>query len=65
VTQIVLSTQHLDEDLTSADVRVIVEPYVRASLPEGWISEDTVWHVNPTGKFVVGGPDGDAGLTGR
>ncbi|MHA6689352.1 methionine adenosyltransferase [Devosia sp. A449] len=65
VTQIVLSTQHLDETLTSEDVRVIVEPYIRASLPEGWINADTVWHVNPTGKFVVGGPDGDAGLTGR
>jgi S-adenosylmethionine synthetase len=65
VTQIVLSTQHLDENLTSSDVRKIVEPYIRAALPEGWISNDTVWHVNPTGKFVVGGPDGDAGLTGR
>lgn len=65
VTQIVLSTQHLDESLSSADVRKIVEPYVRESLPEGWIDNDTVWHVNPTGKFVVGGPDGDAGLTGR
>lgn len=65
VTQIVLSTQHLDETLSSADVRKIVEPYVRESLPEGWIDNDTVWHVNPTGKFVVGGPDGDAGLTGR
>ncbi len=65
VTQIVLSTQHLDETLTSADVRKIVEPYIRSALPEGWISKDTVWHVNPTGKFVVGGPDGDAGLTGR
>ena len=65
VTQIVLSTQHLDESLTSADVRKIVEPYIRQALPEGWISKDTVWHVNPTGKFVVGGPDGDAGLTGR
>jgi S-adenosylmethionine synthetase len=65
VTQIVLSTQHLDASLTSADVREIVEPHVRAALPEGWIGEDTVWHVNPTGKFVVGGPDGDAGLTGR
>jgi S-adenosylmethionine synthetase len=65
VTQIVLSTQHLDETLTSADVRVIVEPYIRSALPEGWIGKDTVWHVNPTGKFVVGGPDGDAGLTGR
>ncbi len=65
VTQIVLSTQHLDTSLTSADVRTIVEPHVRAALPEGWIGEETVWHVNPTGKFVVGGPDGDAGLTGR
>ncbi len=65
VTQIVLSTQHLDETLSSSDVRKIVEPYIRATLPEGWISKDTVWHVNPTGKFVVGGPDGDCGLTGR
>jgi S-adenosylmethionine synthetase len=65
VTQIVVSTQHVDASLSSEDVRKIVEPYVRASLPEGWISKDTVWHVNPTGKFVVGGPDGDAGLTGR
>ena len=65
VTQIVVSTQHVDASLTSDDVRKIVEPYVRAALPDGWISKDTVWHVNPTGKFVVGGPDGDAGLTGR
>ncbi|MGX5735269.1 methionine adenosyltransferase [Bosea thiooxidans] len=65
VTQIVLSTQHLDESLTSADVRKIVEPYIRAALPDGWIGKDTVWHINPTGKFVIGGPDGDAGLTGR
>ncbi|WP_036258805.1 methionine adenosyltransferase [Methylocapsa aurea] len=65
VTQIVLSTQHLDENLSSLDVRSIVEPYIRATLPEGWISADTIWHVNPTGKFVIGGPDGDCGLTGR
>ena len=65
VTQIVLSTQHLDESLDSADVRAIVEPYIRKALPEGWVNEGTVWHVNPTGKFVIGGPDGDAGLTGR
>ena len=64
-TQIVLSTQHLDESLDSADVRAIVEPYIRAALPQGWINEGTVWHVNPTGKFVIGGPDGDCGLTGR
>ncbi len=65
VTSIVLSTQHIDPDLTSDDVRKIVEPYIVASLPSGWISGETVWHVNPTGKFVIGGPDGDCGLTGR
>src|SRR5215212_5934 len=69
VSQIVVSTQHLEQrdgrDLTSADVRAIVEPYVHEALPEGWISRETVWHVNPTGKFVIGGPDGDCGLTGR
>ena len=65
VTQIVVSTQHVDASLSSEDVRKIIEPYVRKALPEGWIGKDTVWHVNPTGKFVVGGPDGDAGLTGR
>ncbi len=65
VTQIVVSTQHLDEKLTSHDVRSIVEPYVHKALPEGWIGKDCIWHVNPTGAFVIGGPDGDAGLTGR
>ena len=65
VTQIVLSTQHLDEALSSQDVHQIVEPYIRQALPQGWISDQTVWHVNPTGKFVIGGPDGDTGLTGR
>ena len=65
VTSIVLSTQHLDEAMTSDDVRLVVEPYIRETLPEGWITSDTAWHVNPTGKFVIGGPDGDAGLTGR
>jgi S-adenosylmethionine synthetase len=65
VTQIVLSTQHLDETLMSEDIRAIVEPYIRKTLPEGWITDKTVWHVNPTGKFVIGGPDGDCGLTGR
>jgi S-adenosylmethionine synthetase len=64
-TQIVVSTQHLDESLTSEDVRGIVEPFVINALPQGWISDETVWHVNPTGKFVIGGPDGDCGLTGR
>ena len=64
-TSIVLSTQHLDDSLTSDDVRAIGEPHIRAVLPEGWITNATEWHVNPTGKFVIGGPDGDAGLTGR
>jgi S-adenosylmethionine synthetase len=64
-TQIVVSHQHLDESMTSADVRKLVEPYVRKALPKSWINKDTVWHVNPTGKFFIGGPDGDSGLTGR
>ncbi len=64
-TQIVISHQHTTEDLTSAQVREIVTPYVHKALPEGWVTKDTVWHVNPTGKFYIGGPDGDCGLTGR
>jgi len=65
VSSIVLSTQHLDASMTSDDVRAVVEPYIRKTLPEGWITAATEWHVNPTGAFVIGGPDGDAGLTGR
>ncbi len=65
VSSIVLSTQHLDENMTSQDVRNVVEPYIRDILPQSWITKKTAWHVNPTGKFVIGGPDGDAGLTGR
>jgi S-adenosylmethionine synthetase len=65
VTQIVVSHQHLVEAMTSAQVRELVEPYVKKALPGGWISKDTVWHINPTGKFYIGGPDGDCGLTGR
>ncbi|MFV0245618.1 MAG: methionine adenosyltransferase [Qingshengfaniella sp.] len=65
VASIVLSTQHVDPDLSSDDVRALVEPYIRAELPAGWITEATQWWVNPTGSFVIGGPDGDAGLTGR
>ncbi|WP_300037911.1 methionine adenosyltransferase [uncultured Roseobacter sp.] len=65
VSSIVLSTQHADESQTSDDIRAIVEPYIRDVLPDGWISPDTEWWVNPTGTFVIGGPDGDAGLTGR
>lgn len=62
---IVLSTQHREEDQTSSIIREMVEPTIRDVLPDGWIDENTVWHVNPTGTFVIGGPDGDAGLTGR
>ncbi len=65
VSSIVLSTQHLDANMTSQDVRDLVEPFILDELPDGWVNKDTVWHVNPTGKFVIGGPDGDAGLTGR
>ncbi len=62
---IVLSTQHLDENLTSADIADLVKPYIYEVMPEGWITDETIWHINPTGKFVIGGPDGDSGLTGR
>ncbi len=65
VTSIVLSTQHLDATWNSAKVRSVVEPYVRTALADLAIAPDCKWHVNPTGKFVIGGPDGDAGLTGR
>ena len=65
VTQIVVSHQHLVESMTSAQVRELVEPYVKKALPTGWINKDTVWHINPTGKFFIGGPDGDTRLTGR
>jgi S-adenosylmethionine synthetase len=65
VTQLVLSTQHHDETQTSADIRAIVEPYIREVVPNEWLTGDTEWWVNPTGTFVIGGPDGDAGLTGR
>jgi S-adenosylmethionine synthetase len=63
-TSIVLSTQHKN-GLTPADVHDIVRPYILKVLPEGFIDAATEWHVNPTGNFVIGGPDGDCGLTGR
>ena len=65
VTSIVLSHQHALESQGSDAIRAIVEPYIREVLPSGWITEKTEWWVNPTGTFVIGGPDGDAGLTGR
>ncbi|MBS1303209.1 methionine adenosyltransferase [Loktanella sp. SALINAS62] len=65
VMQIVLSTQHESDAQSQADIRAIVEPYIRETLPDGFITDATEWWVNPTGTFVIGGPDGDAGLTGR
>ncbi len=65
VMSIVLSHQHALESQTSADIRAIVEPYIREIIPADWFTAATRWHVNPTGTFVIGGPDGDAGLTGR
>ena len=65
VTSIVLSTQHLDPDMSSHQVRELVEPVVRQVLPEKLLGQPITWYVNPTGKFVIGGPDGDCGLTGR
>ena len=65
IKEIVVSHQHLDESMTSDDVRALIEPYCINALPDGWVTPQTVWHVNPTGKFFIGGPDGDCGLTGR
>ena len=63
-TSIVVSTQH-KANLSQSQVAAIVKPYVEKVLPQGFITADTEWHINPTGTFVIGGPDGDAGLTGR
>ncbi len=63
-TSVVVSTQHV-EGLTPDDVREIVRPYVLDVLPDGWMCPEEEFYVNPTGNFVIGGPDGDAGLTGR
>ncbi len=63
-TSIVLSTQHAP-GLSSAEVAEIVKPHILDVLPEGFTDENTVWHINPTGIFEIGGPDGDAGVTGR
>jgi S-adenosylmethionine synthetase len=63
-TSIVVSTQHID-GLSQADVRAIVRPYVEQVIPAGWMPPEEEFYVNPTGRFVIGGPDGDAGLTGR
>ncbi len=63
-TSIVVSTQH-DASIDVAEVREIVRPHVLAQMPEGWMCPEDKFYVNPTGRFVIGGPDGDAGLTGR
>ncbi|WP_019222211.1 methionine adenosyltransferase [Bartonella rattaustraliani] len=65
VTSIVLSTQHMDESWDSHKVRTVVEPYIRQALHDIPISAQCSWYINPTGKFVIGGPQSDAGLTGR
>ena len=61
---VVVSTQH-DPALERPAVREIVRPHVLAALPDGWMCPENEFYVNPTGRFVIGGPDGDAGLTGR
>jgi S-adenosylmethionine synthetase len=63
-TSVVVSTQHA-KDLDQNAVREIVRPYVLKVLPQGWMCPENEFYVNPTGRFVIGGPDGDAGLTGR
>jgi S-adenosylmethionine synthetase len=63
-TSVVVSTQHT-EDLDQKAVRELVRPFVEQVLPKGWFPKEDEFYVNPTGKFVIGGPDGDAGLTGR
>jgi S-adenosylmethionine synthetase len=63
-TSIVVSTQH-DEHLSQDDIRGMLRPIIQSSLPDGWMCPDAELYINPTGKFVIGGPDGDCGLTGR
>ena len=63
-TSVVVSTQH-GESLSQSQVREIVRPHVVNVLPDGWMCDESEFYVNPTGKFVIGGPDGDSGLTGR
>ncbi len=63
-TSVVVSTQHA-EGLEQADIKRMLRPIVETSLPMGWMCPDNEFYVNPTGKFVIGGPDGDCGLTGR
>ena len=64
VTSVVVSTQH-GADVSQERVQEVVKPIVLQALPVGWLMDDTQWYINPTGQFIIGGPDGDAGLTGR
>jgi S-adenosylmethionine synthetase len=63
-TSVVLSTQH-GESVSQEEIRETARRHVLSILPEGWMCPDEAFYVNPTGRFVIGGPDGDAGLTGR
>jgi S-adenosylmethionine synthetase len=63
-TSVVVSTQHAPE-LSQTEVRELVRPFVMDALPKGWMCPESEFYVNPTGKFVIGGPDSDTGLTGR
>ena len=63
-TSVVVSTQH-DDGMDQDDIREMVRPFVTSTLPDGWMCPEEEFYVNPTGRFVVGGPDGDTGLTGR
>ena len=63
-TSVVVSTQH-DAELSQDEVHALVLPFIRETLPQGWVDDETVYYINPTGRFVIGGPDGDCGLTGR
>ena len=69
ILQIVVSTQHKkkigDQAANSKRIQALIKPYVESVLPSGLVTKKTKWHVNPTGRFLIGGPDGDAGLTGR
>jgi S-adenosylmethionine synthetase len=64
VSSVVVSTQHA-EQVSQEDVRRLVKPFIAQTLPEGWMPPEEELYINPTGRFVIGGPDGDAGLTGR
>lgn len=64
ISSVVVSTQH-EENLDQEKVKEIVRPYVLSVIPKGWMCDEQNFYVNPTGRFVIGGPDGDSGLTGR